>query len=396
MRYEDLTVARSLLDGFATVTPARYSRWLSELTGSPVWLKCENLQRTGSFKPRGAYVRIARLSPEERRRGVVAASAGNHAQGVALAARELDSHATIFMPEGAAIPKVDATRGYGADVEFHGASVTDSLIAAQEFADKTGATLIHPFDHEDVIVGQGTVGLEILDQVPEVETIVVPVGGGGLISGIGLIRQRYPAVRLVGVQTERVNAYGASLAAGGPVSVDVGSTMADGIAVGRPGELNFQLVEEWVDEVITVDEESISQSLMLMLERTKLLVEPSGVAAVAALLEQPARFGGTTVPVLSGGNIDSLVLLQVVRHGLAVAGRFLMLRVKIPDRPGELMRLLAHLAEMNVNILNVTHDRASEELGVDEVEVQLQVATRGIDHRERARRSLIDLGYALM
>lgn len=395
VNFADVLAARSLLEGVATVTPTRHSRWLSELTGSPVHLKCENLQRTGSFKSRGAYVRIARLTYAERTRGVVAASAGNHAQGVALAARELGAKATIFMPQGAALPKVDATRGYGADVRFSGLHVGDALAAAQEFAAETGATFIHPFDHEDIIAGQGTVGLEILEQVPDVETILVPVGGGGLLSGIALLREVRPDVKVVGVQSEAAAGYPASLERGRPVEVALGATMADGIAVGKPGALAYDLVATWADDVITVSEEALSESLMLLLERAKLLVEPAGVAGVAALLAEPDRFSGTIVSVLSGGNIDSLVLLQVVRHGLAAAGRFLMFRLHIADRPGELMRLLTHLAEQRVNVLNISHDRGSEELGVGEVEVRIQVATRGVEHRENVKRALVDLGYTL-
>lgn len=395
MKFSDVTAAREIVSRHAHETPVHHSRWLSELTGGSVWFKCENFQRTGSFKSRGAFVRLFRLSDAERSKGVVAASAGNHAQGVALAARELGIKATIFMPDGASIPKIDATRGYGADIHFAGPNITTALEAAQEFANETGAIFIHPFDHTDIISGQGTVAAEIIEQVPDVSTIIVPAGGGGLLSGISLVRELRPDITVIGVQAEIAAAYPPSIHEGHPVEVALGATMADGIAVGKPGDIAFDLVSTYVDEIITVKEESISTALMFILERAKLLVEASGAAGVAAILENPGRFSGTVVPVLSGGNIDSLVLLQVVRHGLAAAGRFLMFRVTIPDRPGELMQLLSHLAGMSVNVLNVAHDRASETLGVGEVQVQLQVATRGVDHREKVKATLVDLGYRL-
>ncbi len=392
--WADVTAAAQLLDGIAEVTPLAHSRWLSEVAGTEVLLKCENLQRTGSFKLRGAYTRIARLTADERANGVVAASAGNHAQGVALAARQLDTRATIFMPEGAALPKVQATQGYGADIELVGVDVSESIAAAVEFAERTGAVLIHPFDHPDVIAGQGTVGAEILTQLPDVRTVLVPIGGGGLTAGVALLREVRPDVRVVGVQAAAVDAYPPSLAAGHPVRVDLGPTMADGIAVAEPGTVPFGIIHELVDEVVTVGEDAMSQALIGLLERAKLLVEPSGAAGVAALLDRPGAFEGPIVPVLSGGNIDALVLLEVIRHGLKAAGRFLTIRVHLTDRPGELMRLLTDLSSMQVNILNVLHDRASTALGVGEVEVALQVATRGPDHAEHVLRRLDQLGHA--
>jgi threonine dehydratase len=392
----DVRAARQLLEGVTEVTPMAHSRWLSSKTATQVYLKAENLQRAGSFKIRGAYVRISRLSEEERSRGVVAASAGNHAQGVALAARLLGIKATIFMPVGAALPKVAATEGYGADIHFHGTGVTEALVAAREFAARTGAVLIHPFDHEDIIAGQGTVGLEILEQRPDVKTIIVPLGGGGLAAGIALLRTERPDLRIVGVQAKDAAAYPASLAAGKPVTSPMGITMADGISVALPGDIPYGILESLCDDVLTVSEESMSSALIALLERAKLLVEPAGAAAVAALLEQPHAFEGPVVAVLSGGNIDALVLLDVIRHGLAAAGRFLLFRARIPDRPGALMALLTDLAEMQVNVLNVNHDRASETLGVGQVDVDVQIATRGPQHRTEVRDRLIDLGYELV
>lgn len=388
--------ARKLLDGVIEQTPMAHSRWLSNIASTPVYLKAENLQRTGSFKIRGAYVRIARLSEAERANGVVAASAGNHAQGVALAASMLGTKATIFMPEGAALPKVAATEGYGAEVRFHGSGVTEALVPATEFARETGAVLIHPFDHEDILVGQGTVGLEILEQCPDVKTILVPVGGGGLAAGIALLRTERPDIRIIGVQAEDAAAYPASLKAGHPIASTMGLTMADGISVAEPGGIPFKVIADLLDDVITVSEETMSRALISLLERAKMLVEPAGTAGVAAILEKPDAFEGSVVSVLSGGNIDALVLLDVIRHGLAAAGRFLLFRARISDRPGALMGLLTDLAEMQVNVLNVNHDRASESLGVRQVDVDMQVATRGPQHRDEVRKRLTELGYELV
>ena len=265
------------------------SRWLSALTGSPVLLKCENLQRTGSFKVRGAYTRMSHLTDEERARGVVAASAGNHAQGVALAAQALGIKATVFMPEGAPIPKEKATRGYGADVVFHGRYLEDALAEAREFQQRTGAVLIHPFDNADVVAGQGTVGLEILEQAPDVETVVVPCGGGGLLGGIAIaVKAKRPDVTVIGVQAEGAAAYPASLRGrASRCALDSMSTMADGIAVGLPGEVTFAAVRDLVDEIVTVSEASLSRAVLATLERAKMVVEPAGAAAVAAILDEP-------------------------------------------------------------------------------------------------------------
>jgi threonine dehydratase len=396
VKLSDVEAARSVLDGVIEETPSAHSRWLTSRVGTPVYLKCENLQRAGSFKIRGGYLRISRLSPEERARGVVAASAGNHAQGVALAASMLDTKATIFMPEGAALPKIAATQGYGAEVEFSGTGVTEALVAAQEFSERTGAVLIHPFDHADIIAGQGTVGLEIIEQVPDVRTIVVPLGGGGLAAGIALLRERHPELHIVGVQAEDAAAYPGSLAEGHPLTAVMGPTMADGIAVAKPGEIPFEIVASQLDDVITVSEESMSQALLGLLERGKMLVEPSGAAGVAALLDRPGAFEGPIVAVLSGGNIDALLLLDVIRHGLVAAGRFIHLRVRITDRPGGLMRLLADLAKLQVNVINVTHDRSMEGIGVREVDVEIEGATRGPDHRTEVQRRLLEIGHNLI
>jgi threonine dehydratase len=393
---DDVRAAQRLLDGVSRQTPLEHSRALSEQVGGPVHLKCENLQRAGSFKIRGAYTRMSRLTPDERARGVVAASAGNHAQGVALAAQLLGLSATVFMPTVAPIPKLLATRGYGARVELTGLTVDDALVRARAFAARTGAVLIHPFDHPDIVAGQGTVGLEILAQCPQVRTVLVCTGGGGLLAGIAAaIKAQRPGVRVIGVQAEAAAAYPASLAAGRPVPLSRMDTMADGIAVGCPGEVPYALVRDLVDEVRTVSEDGLSRALLFLVERAKLVVEPAGAAGVAALLADPTSVEPPVVAVLSGGNIDPLLLLRVLRHGMAAAGRYLQLRVRMSDVPGSLAALLAVLAEVDANVLEVEHVRTGSQLHVDEVEIALQLETKGAEHRERALATLREAGYRL-
>ena len=392
----DVEAARDLLDGVVRPTPLEFSRALSDKVGGDVFLKCENLQRAGSFKIRGAYVRMSRLSDDEKARGVVAASAGNHAQGVALAARLLGISATVYMPTGAPLPKVNATRGYGAEVVFHGHTVDEALVAARAHEAETGAVLIHPFDHADIVAGQGTVGLEILAECPDVRTVVVCTGGGGLLAGVAAaVKALRPDVEVVGVQATGAAAYPTSLAAGHPVPLERMSTMADGIAVGCPGEVPYALVQALVDRIDVVGEEMLSRALLFLLERAKMVVEPAGAAGVAALLAQPGRFAPPVVAVLSGGNIDPLLMLRVIRHGMAAAGRYLRLRLRVPDRPGELARLLAVLAETDANVLEVEHGRTGAALSVDEVEIGVQLETKGPEHCEQVLARLRGDGYRL-
>jgi threonine dehydratase len=373
-----------------------HSRGLADRVGGPVWFKCENLQRTGSFKIRGAYTRISRLSDAERARGVVAASAGNHAQGVALAARLLGARATVFMPESAPLPKLAATRAYGAEVQLVGQTLTEALLAAAEYSERTGSVFIHPFDHPDVIAGQGTVGLEVLDQCPEAATVVVGAGGGGLVSGVAAaVKARRPDIRVVAVQAETAAAFPASLAAGRPVALTSMATMADGIAVACPGDLTLAHVRGLVDEVRTVTEEDLSRALLFCLERAKLVVEPAGVAAVAAVLADPAAFAPPVVAIVSGGNIDPVLLLKVVQHGMAAAGRYLSLRLRVPDRPGSLAAVLAELAAVGANVLEVEHERTATRLDVGEVEVFVVLETRGPDHADEVLSALSRAGYSV-
>ncbi|GGY76416.1 threonine ammonia-lyase [Streptomyces nitrosporeus] len=394
---DDVRGARKMLSGVARTTGMEGSRHLSALVGAPVHFKCENLQRTGSFKLRGAYVRIAGLSPVERAAGVVAASAGNHAQGVALASSLLGVRSTVFMPVGAPLPKVAATRDYGAEVRLHGQVVDETLAAAQEYADRTGAVFIHPFDHPDVIAGQGTVGLEILEQCPEVRTIVVGVGGGGLAAGIAVaVKALRPDVTIVGVQAEGAAGYPPSLAAGHPVALDSVQTMADGIKVGRPGDIPFHLVRDLVDEVRTVTEDELSSALLLCLERAKMVVEPAGASPVAALLSDPGSFRGPVVAVLSGGNVDPLLMQRILTHGMAAGGRYLSLRLRLTDRPGALAALLATLSVADANVLDVSHVRTDPRLGLTEAEVELHLETQGRAHCEEVATALRAAGYRVM
>ncbi|MEW2162615.1 threonine ammonia-lyase [Streptomyces sp. NPDC007084] len=394
---DDVRGAQKMLTGVARTTALEGSRYLSRLVGEPVHLKCENLQRTGSFKLRGAYVRIAGLLPEERAAGVVAASAGNHAQGVALASSLLGVRSTVFMPTGAPLPKVAATRHYGAEVRLHGQVVDETLAAAQEYAERTGAVFIHPFDHPDIIAGQGTVGLEILDQCPEVRTIVVGIGGGGLAAGVAVaVKALRPDVRIIGVQAEGAAAYPPSLASGRPVSIERPATMADGIKVGRPGDVPFRLVEELVDEVRTVSENHLSSALLLCLERAKLVVEPAGASPVAALLADPEAFEGPVVALLSGGNVDPLLMQRILRHGMAAGGRYLAVTLRLTDRPGALATLLGVLSVADANVLDVSHVRTDPRLGLTEVEVELQLETKGPEHCAEVNRALREAGYTVI
>jgi len=393
---DDIVAARELLLDVISPTPMLYSRVLSEQVGGAVYLKCENLQRTGSFKVRGAYTRIARLSDAERARGVVAASAGNHAQGVAFAAGLLGASATVVMPERAPLPKVEATRSYGASVILHGSSVEDALSEALSFAERTGAVFIHPFDHPDIVAGQGTLGFEIVEQCPGVRTVIIPAGGGGIAAGVTVAVQSLdPDIRVIGVQAAAVPGLIASAAAGAPVQVVGAPTIADGIAVHRPGDIPFGILSSSGAQLVGVSEAALARALLLCLERAKQVVEPSGAAGVAALLEGLGDVEPPVVVVLSGGNIDPLLLSKLLRHGLSAAGRFLGFRCRVPDYPGSLAALLSLLADLGANVLEVSHERLAPSLRVDEVEVVLQVETRGPEHCALVKAELKSAGYDL-
>ncbi|KZE91361.1 threonine ammonia-lyase [Microbacterium sp. TNHR37B] len=390
--------AAVFLRDVAARTPLEDSEFLSEVLGVPVSLKLENLQRTGSFKIRGAAYRMSRLTDDERARGVVAASAGNHAQGVARAAQKLGIPATIFMPLGVPVPKLLATRGYGAEVVLEGETVETPLRLAAEFAERTGAVLIHPFDHRDVIIGQGTVGLEIYDEVPDVETVILGIGGGGLIAGVAAsIKARAAAdgrvVRIIGVQAANSAPYPVSLAAGEPVTIETTPTIADGIAVARPGAAPFEVIRDLVDEVVTVTDDDIARALLVLLERAKQVVEPAGAVGVAAILSGKVVASGPTVVILSGGNIDPLLLQRVVAHGLAASGRYMTLQIPLPDRPGQLARVSELLSVAGANVIEVLHTRHGQGLQISEVILQLSVETRGEDHRAHVISVLEEAGF---
>ena len=394
MELSDVHGAAERIDGVVRSLPVQGARWLTEQVGGPVYLVPENLQRAGSFKIRGAYNRIAQLSDDERRRGVVAASAGNHAQGVALAGQLLDVAVTVFMPLDASIPKIEATRGYGADVRFHGATVDEALVEARAFADETGAVLIHAFDHEHVVAGQGTLGLEIVDKIPEVKTVVVCTGGGGLLAGVAFaIKQVKPDVKVVGVQAEGASTYPASLEAGEPISRERMNTMADGIAIARPGDIPFELVQQHVDEFRTVSEDELSRAVLLLLERAKLVVEPSGAAATAAVMQAPRDFEPPVAITISGGNVDSLVLLRIIRHGMAAAGRYLSISVHTADFPGSLADLLDVLKEHKANVVDVFHDRTDPRVSIGDVRIDIQMETRSAEQRDQILSALHERGY---
>lgn len=401
LKLEDFERALETVHKVTRRTPVETSNYLAEVSGAPkVYLKCENLQRTGAYKLRGAYNRLLRLTEEERERGVVAASAGNHAQGVAYAARELGIKATIFMPLGAALPKLQATRNYGADVRLEGDLLEATFAAAREFVNETGAVFIAPFDHPAVIEGQGTIALEILDSAPDVETFIVSIGGGGLISGVAaaakLQAQREGRrIRVIGVQAENAAAFQPSLDAGGPVTVQTRPTIADGIAVARPGDITFEFVRRYVDEIVTVTDDEIAAAIVMLLERTKLVVEPAGAAGVAALLRGKVKPTGPTATILSGGNIDPLLLQRVIGHGLAASSRYLKLRILLPDVPGQLVRTASIVAEKNANVVEVVHTRHATELPVSDVELELHIETRGIEHGQEVVEALREAGYAV-
>lgn len=395
---EDFYDAQKVLAGVAQETPMETSRYLEEVLGVPVYLKCENLQRTGAYKIRGAYYCISKLSDADKARGVVAASAGNHAQGVAFAARELGIKATIFTPLGVALPKLQATRAYGADVVLGGENMLEPFQKAKEFAEATGAVRIPPFDHPDIIAGQGTVGLEILEQQPDVRTVIVPIGGGGLMAGVASAMRQQAlknghSIRIIGVQAENAAPYPQSLKDGHPVEIQVKPTICDGIAVGKPGALNFEIIKDTVDEVVTVSDDETARAILVLLERAKLVVEPSGAAGVAAILAGKVKAEGPTAVILSGGNIDPMIMERVISRGLAGAGRYTKLRIPLPDRPGQLAQTSRIVSDQNANVVEVLHTRHGTGLQISQVELELHIETRGPEHAEEVLQALRDEGY---
>jgi threonine dehydratase len=376
---DEIEQARGRLDGLARVTPLYGSDNLSRLIGRPVHLKAENLQRTGSFKIRGAVNKLATLGEAERRAGVAAASAGNHAQAVAWAAREQGVRATIFVPQDAPMTKVEATRSYGADVEMGGEAIEDALVAALDHVAVSGATFVHPYEDEVIVAGQGTIGLELAEQVPEDAAVLVPIGGGGLAAGVGLaLRALRPDVKVFGVR-----------------AAPDAFSIADGIAVKQPGELTRPILERVLDDVVEVATEDVAQAIVLLLERTKLVVEGAGAVGMAALLKQQVEGAGPVAVVLSGGNIDASTLIAVMRFGLTLAGRHLVVRTWVPDRPGELLKLLGLVAKERVNVLSVEHRREGVEIPVGATEIALTLLTRDEQHCESLLGQMRGWGYSV-
>jgi threonine dehydratase len=375
----EIEEARRRLEGIARVTPVFGSETLSRLVGREVLLKAENLQRTGSFKIRGAVYRLSTLSDEERRAGVVAASAGNHGQAVAWAARQAGIPATVFVPQDAPMAKVEAARSYGARVEMTGERFEDAVVAARGLVDSAGATFIHAYEDEQVIAGQGTIGLELAEHVPELETVLIPVGGGGLAAGIALaLRAVKPSVRIYGVQAGKS-----------------GYTIADGIYVKEPGDLTTRILDQVLDGMLDVSDEEIAHAVALLLERTKLVVEGAGAVGVAALVSGQVEGSGPAVALISGGNIDPTLLISVMRRGLALAGRYLVVRTRIADRPGELLKLLSLVARERANVVDVEHHREGADVPVGETEVGLTLVTRDEEHCAALLETMRGWGYAV-
>ena len=375
----DIEEARQRLQGIVAETPIYPSETFSRRCGREVRLKAENLQRTGAFKIRGAVNKLTTLSPEERAAGVVAASAGNHGQAVAWAARELGIPARIYVPASAPMAKVEACRNYGAETVLSGDIFEDALADSLAYVEETGGTFIHPYEDQLVAAGQGTIALELLEQEPDVSTVLIPIGGGGLALGIATaLRALRPEVRIVGVQA----------------GVD-GYTIADGIAVKVPSEFTMPLLEDLLDDIVSVTDEEISEAIVLLLERAKLVVEGAGAVGVAALLADKAGGAGTAVPILSGGNIDPTMLISVMRHGLTVAGRYLVVRTQLADRPGELIKLLSLVAEERGNLISVEHHREGMDVPVTETEVELTIITRDEEHCRMLLAAMEERGYSV-
>lgn len=394
---QDVFAARKKMKGIVHETPLDYSRTFSEFTNNEVYLKLENLQKTGSFKVRGSYNKIMSLSEDELRKGVIAASAGNHAQGVAYSSSMLQIPCTIVMPKGAPLSKIAATKGYGAKVELQGNAFDEALAYALQLKEKTGATFVHAFDDTAIIAGQGTVGLEIIDEIPDVEVVLCPAGGGGLLAGVALaIKEQKPSVKVYGVQAVACPSIKKSWDEQQVTTVDALPTMADGIAVRRPGELTFQFIQKYVDDIVTVDEMEIARTMLMVLERSKLLVEGSGASALASLLYEKLPIKGKKVAViLSGGNVDVNVIARIIERGMVEAGRFVHFSTTLPDKPGQLHRVLQIIAEAGANVLNVHHERIGMKVFPGYAELHLSLETKDQAHIVQVFEKLQQKGYCV-
>jgi threonine dehydratase len=387
--------ARERINGFIYCSPCAHSEEISLLTGQQVYLKLDNLQRTGAFKERGALNRILTLSDEERKRGLIAASAGNHAQAVAYHASQRGIRSVIVMPMMTPLVKVSATRGFGAEVILFGANYDEACAKALELCQKEGLTFLHPFDDAAVINGQGTIGLEMMDQVPGLEAVVIPIGGGGLISGVACaIKESNPSIRVIGVQTERLPSMLRAIQGGAPVTLPAEATIADGIAVRRAGDVTFPLVKQFVDEIVTVDEEEIAKAIMVLLEREKLLAEGAGAAALASLLQKKTSLKNERTAVLvCGGNIDVSLLSKIIERGLVKDGRRMRLRIHLSDRPGALHLLTRILMDQRTNIVQTQHDRAYYGVNLGDTVIDMTLETRGFSHISQILEALAADGY---
>jgi threonine dehydratase len=391
----DILAARERLRGAVYESPCPHSYMLSELTGQQIYLKLENLQMTGSFKERGALNRIAMLTPEQASRGVIAASAGNHAQGVAYHATKRGIRALIVMPLTTPLVKVTATRGFGAEVLLHGANYDEAYAEARRQCELQDLTFIHPFDDPHVMAGQGTIGLELLEQVPQLGAVVVPIGGGGLIGGIACaIKESRPDIKLVGVQTARLASMAEAVKAGEPVTIEPSTTIADGIAVRRAGDLTFPMVDNYVDEIVTVEEDEIASAILMLLEREKTLAEGAGATALAALLQHRTSLKGEHTAVLvCGGNIDVTLLSRIIERGLVQDGRLILLRIHLLDKPGALADLTKLIASHRVNIVNTLYNRSYYGVNLGDTVIDITMETRGREHVDELLGALVTHGY---
>jgi threonine dehydratase len=391
----DIALARTRIRDSVYLSPCAYSETFSQLTGNKVWFKLENLQMTGSFKERGALNKILLLSKEERARGVIAASAGNHAQGVAYHATNQGIRSQVCMPVASPLIKATRTREYGAEVILTGANYDEAYAEARRRCEAEHLTFIHPFDDEAVIAGQGTIGLELIEQCPELEAVVVPIGGGGLISGIACaLKETNPRIQVIGVESARLPSMKAALSESHPVTLDPATTIGDGIAVRRAGDITFPLVERYVDDIVTVDEEEMANGILLLLEREKTVAEGAGAAPVAALLNRKTSLAGKRVVVLiSGGNIDVNFLSRIIERGLVKDGRLVRLQLRIPDHPGSLVNVMTIVASQQANVVNIVHDRSHYGASLNQAALDLTLETRGTDHIEEIIQALAKAGY---
>ncbi|WP_066173612.1 threonine ammonia-lyase [Bacillus marinisedimentorum] len=392
---DKIEAARNRLADVIHQTPVESSRTYSQLAENDVYLKLENLQKTGSFKVRGAYNKIASLTEDEKGHGVIAASAGNHAQGVSLAATLAGIKSTIVMPEGAPLAKVQATKQYGSEVILHGDTFDEALEFALQQQRQTGAAFIHAFDDEAVIAGQGTIGLEILEQVPDADAVICPIGGGGLIAGVAAaVKSVNPAITVYGVQTEAYPGMVASLHEKKPVAASAFPTIADGIAVKHPGKLTYEITEQYVDDIVTVDELEIARTMLSLLERSKIIAEGSGAVSLAALIYQKLPIKHRkVVPIISGGNVDINFIPRIIEFGLAEAGRFVTLSTLVTDKPGFLRDILDIIAEQRANVISIQHHRIGMNVAPGQSEIELSLETRDQSHIEDIEKALKENGY---